>query len=418
MKKIRKLLLLLILCFILVFSVTALAACEGYEDPEEFIKNQGNTIQVILDSTRDPILNKDVEVKNGYMDYRLKPGSPIPEPGRVENAKKPSAEGYVFVGYYEGTENADGSINFGNKWDFSRKVTENMTLYGKWLFQYKIRINYVVNGVVKSDSYEIGIENNAEQVTEIKDPSLKDHTFVQLYTDAQCTNVLEISNEKPFVHGCTQDNLVRDVYAQFIEGTWKLVRTPNDLLSISAGHYLYLMNDIDMSSLNGKNTVAADFSGAIEGNGHKISNLNYVREGTHSAKGPATNYCFGLFARLVGATVKNVTFENCTVQGIVKYQCNNYFYGFLAGMAEGDCVFDNVKFVNCELKPIQFDIFGSTKTPEQQAEEEQGKVVQSFFVGEGSNYNPVVETLILQNNAINLLANEYALQPNTKNKFC
>ena len=185
MKKIRKLLLLLILALVFALSVATFAACQDYVDPEEFIKNQGNTIQVILDSTRDPILTEDVEVKNGYMDYRLKSGSPIPEPGVVENAKKPSAEGYVFVGYYQGTENADGSINFGEKWDFSRKITENMTLYGKWLFQYKIRINYVVNGVLQSNGYEIGIENNAEQVTEIKVPSWDDHTFVQLYSDAQ-----------------------------------------------------------------------------------------------------------------------------------------------------------------------------------------------------------------------------------------
>ena len=418
MKKIRKLLLLLILCLILVFSVATLVACQEDEDPNEFVTGQGNTVKVTLDS-----------VKAGVIDYRLKPGSPIPEPGVTKDTTAPTAEGFVFDGYYEGAVATDGSIIYGNKWDFSRKVDKDITLYGKWLIQYKIRIVYVLDGVVQETGEDVNISGNAEQMTSIKTPSWADNTYVQTYSDPECKNELVVSKDNPFVHGCTQEEPVCKVYAKFIKGTWTLVRTANDLRGFRSGDSLYLMDDIDMSSLVKTDgytnmTVPDYFNGKIEGNGHTISNINYLREGTTGTV-KDTNNCLGLFAKLNGATVQNVTFKNCSVQGVVKQVVGSnpgddkgeYFYGFLAGQAEG-CQFANIKFVDCELKPLQFDIKGKNLTAEQEAAE-RAKIQQNFLVGEGSNYEPeIVVTQATLASAINLLANEYALQPNSTNKFC
>ena len=394
MNKKRKLLILLLLSLVFALGVAMLAACNRNVDPSQFVTDQGNTVKVQLDS-----------IKSGVLDYRLKPGSPIPEPGVTAGTTAPVAEGYIFDGYYEGQKAADGSITYGNKWDFSKTVTEDLTLYGKWQIQYKIHINYVLDGQVQQQGEEVNITGNAARITSIKEPSWTGNTYIQTYLDAACTQELTVSSTQPFEHGCTQENPVCNVYAKFMQGRWTLIRNAVDLRTINAGSNLYLMNDIDMSTLVNTNgytniTIAADFSGTIEGNGCKISNLNYYRKGTTGID-RETNYCVGLFARLINATIKNITFENCSVQGAVGQTSNEYFYGFMAGKADS-CTFENITLDNCALQPLLFDVVGGLTTEQQAAEQE--KIEQGVFVGDGSEYLPNIVggtlPLTATNNAI------------------
>ena len=386
----RKLLIVLFLSLIFVLCVATLTACNKNTDPNQFVTDQGNTIKVQLDS-----------LKSGVLDYRLKPGSPIPEPGKTSGTTAPVAEGYIFDGYYEGTKAEDGSIIYGNKWDFSRKVTEDITLYGKWQIQYKIHINFVIDGKLQERSDDVNVPGNAMQITSLKEPSWTGNTFVQMYTDKECTQELVVSYEQPFVHGCTQESPVCNVYAKFMEGMWTLVRNTVDLRTISAGDRLYLLDDIDMSSLTKDDytdmTIAANFSGVIEGNGHKISNLNYYRKGT-TGREQETNYSVGLFARVINATIRNVTFENCSVQGAIGQSSGEYFYGFIAGMAQGECTFENITFVNCQLKPLIFDFVGGLTAEQETAE--RAKIEQGIFVGEGSDYLPKIVESDTQTNVV------------------
>lgn len=376
-----RLLLLLSLALLFVASVVVLSACNQDEDPFEFVAGQGNTVQVVLDS-----------LKNGVIDYRLKPGSPIPEPGVTKDTTAPVAEGFLFDGYYEGTINDDGEVEYGEKWDFSRKVDKDTTLYGKWLIQYKIRVNYILNGQLQDRSESTNVSGNAETVNTIKQPVWQGNTYVQMFLDKDCTEPLVVSKDQPFAHGCTQEDPVRDVYAQFIEGSWTLVRTASDLTTINGGSRLYLMNDIDMSSLNQdgvtKMSAAESFSGVIEGNGYTISNMHYYRQG---ATGTGyTSYCIGLFAQINGATIRNITFENCSVSGSIRKQSPEYMYGFIAGRTlvgteqHRESTFENISFVNCELKPLEFNILGVSDI-----EAERDKIEQNFFIGDGS-YSDVV----------------------------
>lgn len=407
MKKRLKTLCLACLTLILLLSVTILVACNDEIDPNEFVTEQGNTVQVILDSLQDPLIKDGVDkVTNGWLDYRIKPDSPIPQPGVTPNTTAPVLAGFIFDGYYEGEMNDDGTVTYGEKWDFTRKVSEPMTLYGKWIIQYRIRVNFVLDGVLQNRSEDVLVVDNTETVTSVKDPSWSGNTFVQIFTDAECTEPLIASNEQPFTHGCTQDNPIREVYAQFIEGSWTLVKTASDLKTINPGSRLYFMNDIDMSSMFSDEkgftdiSVSESFSGVIEGNGHTISNLHYFREGS---KGNSyTSYCIGLFAQVTGATIRNITFENCSVSGSIQFQNINgeYLYGFIAGRATKgndpttntpkECVFEDITFVNCEceLKLLQFNI--PLLTPEQN-EAEKAKVEHNFFIGQGSDYQPIVK---------------------------
>lgn len=369
-----------------------LVACNEEEDPNEFVQEQGNTVQVILDSTADPLIkDKADKMSNGTIDYRLKPGSPIPEPGVTKNTTAPTLEGYLFVGYYEGAVGDNGVLYYGNKWDFSTKVSSDMTLYGKWVIQYKIRINYVLDGTLSEEYEDVGVLNNAASVSTVKTPSWAGNTFVQMYRDAACTDELVVSSTQQFEHGCDQDNPICNVYAKFISGVWTLVRTANDLKSVSAGARLYLLDDIDMSSLNDADgytqwSLPNDFIGTIDGDGHTISNINYRRVGTNIATGPATNNHFGLFGRINNATIKNITFDNCTVEGVVNRQSAEYFYGFIAGREMGECTLDNISFVNCTLKQLNFAFSGYTDA---MFDTEMNKV--DFGVGDGvTNFPKIV----------------------------
>lgn len=375
MNKTSKKLLLALCVALLVVSVALLAACKEEEDPYQYVQDRGNTVRVLFDS-----------VKAGVTDYRIKPGSPLPEPGVTQGVSKPIAEGFVFLGYYKGTKNADGEVVYGDKWDYSEKVYEDMTLYGKWEIQYRLHINYVMDGEISDqDSYST-VEGNAAEVTSIVQPSWQGNTFVRLYTDEDCTQPLTVSAQQPFEHGCTQEHPVRELYALFISGKWRLVEKASDLRTVAPGDRLYFMNDVDMSELNDGDytevTMPTVFGGIIEGNGHTLSNLHYLRE---NALGTGTSSsCVGLFAQLSNATVRNITFKDCSVQGsIVNNLPQNYYYGFMAGEAIGDCVFENIIFDNCIRKPLQFKSAFD-------AEKELAKVIENVFVAEGSTYLPEI----------------------------
>lgn len=422
MKKTFRLILLLILSALLATSVIMLAACNREEDPAEFVEGQGNTIKVVLNSTLDPLVKDSVDkISNGYIDYRLKSGSPIPEPGKTRNTTAPVAEGYIFEGWYECRITPDGTVVYvsNEKWDFNTKVTESVTLYGKWLIQYKIRINYLLNGEIKQHE-DVNVSGNAAQVNSIKEPSWTGNTFIQMYEDEACSKELTVSASNPFTHGCTQENPIREVYAQFMEGRWELIRNATDMRTISEGSNLYFFDDVDLSTLANKDgltgiTIPTNFKGTIEGNGHTISNLNFVREGTTGTAKPS-NFCLGMFSRLNGATIRNVTFKDCTVQGVVKQLSDEYYYGFIAGQTMGECTFENITFDNCTLKTLLFDVPGGL-TPEKEAAERE-KIEDGVYVGDGSDFHfnvvgdAATQTLLAQ------LSKIQALEPKLTNKFC
>lgn len=378
MKKKIALIALVVVCVACLFTLTA---C-GDENPLDFVTGQGNTIAVYYDEMmgNDPVW------------WQIKEGSPLPEPGVTPNVKKPERQGYVFLGYYQGTKDqATGEVTYGEKWDFSTKVSQSVTLYAKWEKQYTIHINFVLDGqVVEGKGESMIVANNASQVISIKEPSFTGNTFVEMYSDAALTNVLDVSSANPFVHGCTQQNPTVEVYAKFIQGSWTLVRTANDMRNISAGSRLYLLNDIDFADKNdaatGLTSISINrgtFTGAIEGNGHVIKNLHFLAVGTKDTKASANN--FGLFSKVKDASITNVTFENCSVVGEINRENAEYFYGFLAGSAEGNCTFSNITLKNCQVKPMTFGKnFAGDKDLLLQ------RVDQKLFVATGSDFVPNV----------------------------
>ncbi|MBR2975191.1 MAG: InlB B-repeat-containing protein [Clostridia bacterium] len=379
----KKKIALIALAFVCVACLFTLTAC-GEENPLDFVTGQGNSIAVYYDEMMgsDPVW------------WQIKPGSPLPEPGVTPNVKKPERQGYVLLGYYQGTKDqTTGEVTYGEKWDFSTKVNESITLYAKWEKQYVIHINYMLDGQLVADKDDsLNIANNASQVIALKEPTFAGNTFVEMYSDAAMTSVLEVSSTNPFVHGCTQENPVVEVYARFVAGNWALVRTANDMRTISSGSRFYLLNDIDFADLNDETTGLTNitinrgtFVGAIEGNGHTIKNLHYFAKGETGTRPGATN--FGLFSRVQNVSVTNLTFEDCSVVGQIAKESNEYFYAFFAGSATGENNFANITLKNCQVKPIQFD---TIRISESKVDQLKACIEQKTFIATGSDFVPNV----------------------------
>ena len=97
-----------------------------------------------------------------------------------------------------------------------------------------------------------------------------------------------------------------------------LIKTVNDLASISNAHHYFsshfrLENDLDFNGVNVSqiqlaiDTKKVGFTGAINGNGKTISNINLV--------GNDNGGRYALIPYIDGAKIENVKFENINVSG-------------------------------------------------------------------------------------------------------
>lgn len=95
------------------------------------------------------------------------------------------------------------------------------------------------------------------------------------------------------------------------------INTPEDLIAIANNMYgsYVLANDIDMSGYSwtpiGK-SLSSPFYGKLDGQGHKIINLN-INISINSASLNSPAHAVGLFGVCSGAVIKNIDFENASV---------------------------------------------------------------------------------------------------------
>jgi uncharacterized repeat protein (TIGR02543 family) len=117
--------------------------------------------------------------------------------------------------------------------------------------------------------------------------------------------------------------LYEEVYRYFYfvtSDTIQIINTVNDLVNIQSGRYTRINNDLDLGGIG--NWIPKDFTGIIEGNGHKISNLSiFVNNNLTS------NQTYGLFRNFVGR-VDGLIIEFATID-ITTF--GNVQVGFLAG---------------------------------------------------------------------------------------
>lgn len=233
--------------------------------------------------------------------------------------------GYTLEGWYREKAVSGENVTYSGKWSFKTdKVPEDgLTLYARWVrdIRYTYEVCYLDDdgNTVVLDSYD----------TDAGKPfnSYYAALFGKLRTGYTALDGVydKDGNEwdASFTHpGGDKDTAVQ-VYLHFIKGTYKLVRNANELLSAKTQN-IYLVNDIDFEG--GSFSGFESYRGTIEGNGHVIKNFRLSYDNTKSGLVSDPDLSdeggllrIGIFRELSGATLRNVSFTDFTIDVNVGY---------------------------------------------------------------------------------------------------
>ncbi len=331
------------LLFVLALAATLASACSGQQTAEEIARANGATVKITLDLAGG---------KSSEQEYRylyIRPGSPIALPWEENGGKgiinPPNLEGFRLDGFYHGEKDEEGNITYGEKWVRSERFSEDTTLYAKWVRRFVYRV-YGENGEALKD-FPVS-EGDKLDTSERNAVKVEGYTFIAYYKDKDCTEPWDENFVHPgYPDGVTADTAKEEdyvvaVYAKYAEGDYKKIYKPSDF-TVAANYWLIGENGV--LDFEGKNfPVLRQFTGKLAGNGVVIKNAVLTRENVSDSE-------IGLFGKLVGAEISDVTFENCTLnvkftrrpQGITVVKA-----GFLAGSAEQTAL-KNVTFTGCSL---------------------------------------------------------------------
>ncbi len=264
------------------------------------------------------------ELEGWYLPKLDEAGEPVVTENRIpwgrakEYTEEEKAQGYKVQKY----------VDLGEKWDFSDPVTEDITLYAK----------YVSRPALVVLEEEGGRELSRRTVTEgarISRPSAalspkKDgYTFVDYYADGAFTT--------PFAWDGTYAAGDTVVYARFIAGTWDIVTTA-ELFSraLSAGANIFIPETVAEIDFTGeKFTPCESYNGHINGNGCLVKGISVT------ATAIAAEENLSLFGDLGGETV----IENISISAEISYTIprnGRFTVSMLANSAAAGATLKNV----------------------------------------------------------------------------
>lgn len=249
----------------------------------------------------------------------------IAEPSSLSN-KPVTRAGYTLEGWYrEKTVASDGTVTYNGRWDFATDTvtSEGVTLYARWAknIKYTYEVCYRDEGgqvqVLGAYDTDEGKTFNTYYATK----------FAAKRTGYTALDGLYDSEDRPwdaaFTHPGGETDTAVQVFLHFVEGEYVLIHNAQELLR-NKNRNLYLTCDIDFegASFGGFGT----YSGIIEGNGYAIRNFslsyNNQKDGLVDDKeldDEGGLLCIGLFGQLSGATLRNLTIEDFTVNINVGY---------------------------------------------------------------------------------------------------
>lgn len=363
----------------------------------------------------DVIPLDNVAVENGVKTIKLlAPGDE--DRGQGASFSFPSYTGYFLAGWYQGkTPRVDENGNaldengeltsvsgkaqgysYSDKWDFDNDVltldsskeynaSESiLTLYAAWVPQFSFSFvapEYDTDGVTVKSWTEIGtktfdptvqestlalpVEDSATGGLKLNDvPAKRGYTYSGAYLDSslstEWTATTEHIGDVDEETG-TAISPVQIVYTNWKEGEWFKISNVQQLVtSAAANRYFELQADLDFQNASWPSAFSSGrFSGAIYGNGHKISNVT-VKQTNISAT------YFGLFGSLSEkATLSNVTFENATLDLDTGSRVPQSRFGLLAGDFSANTKLENVTVTGKVL--ISDEIYDNAKDGESYA---------------------------------------------------
>ncbi len=361
---------------------------EGYTVSVKFDANGGyftTNTSVIIDSYNISALSTNA---GGNVELALlSPEDTIRGKG---NYFTPTKNDYFLAGWYtERTEtgkDADGNpvYSYANKWDFENGVFEVdaskeyvssepvLTLYAAWIPMFEINFYSVTDGeLIGNYSYnptlvdEIKVpewgEDGAMEMYEF--PTKNGYTFDGAFYDKDATKPAEGTVIHPGTvneANGTAENPVMDLYVDMIEGEWFHIYSLEqfkDNAKINGSYILHTDLDFMAGTENEEawpsSLMYGTFTGTIEGNGHKIMNVNLEQNNISKVNA-------GLFGTLgAGAQLKDLSFENITFTVKAGTRTPGASFGLLAGTISGEAVVANVKILNSTLQVDEAAYFGT-----------------------------------------------------------
>ena len=372
-----------------------LTGCSQWELPYEGMNEEGYTVSVKFDPCGGAFANtENVQVIDVFNLADAKKDSsgnsmiPLIAPDdsrRGDRAFSVSKNGCFFAGWYrECSPRTDASGNpldcYGNPtsvsgleqgyiysglWNFESDTlsvpegsynseTPFMTLYAAWIPYFNFEF-YVQN---ESGSFELFETDNlislgipawdlaTGKINMNGFPEIDGKTFEGAYLDEAMTKPVTetLSGDIDYEHGVSATDKIK-VYTKYAEGEWYRISSAEQFVKNSKlGGCYYIEADLDFTGLNWSAALAGGaFSGKIEGNGHKFSNINFI----HADNSKVSCGLFGLLA--AGASIKGVTFENITYTLGAGSRMQAPVFGLLCGTLSEEASLDSITLSNASF---------------------------------------------------------------------
>ena len=379
----------------LITVLCILTGCSQWELPYEGLNSEGYTVSVRFDPCGGAFANtENVQVvdvfrladakKDASGNYQLKLITPD-DSRRGDRAFSISKNGCFFAGWYrECSPRTDASGNpldaygrptsesgleqgytYSGLWNFESdtlSVPEGnysseeplMTLYAAWIPYFNFEF-YVQNESGSFDLYEskqlIELDIPAWDLSSGKlnmnsFPEIDGKTFEGAFLDDAMTKPIteKLTGDIDYEHGISATEKIC-VYTKFAEGDWYRISTAEQFVKNSKlGGCYYIEADLDFTGLNWSAALAGGaFTGKIEGNGHKFSNITFIQADNSKTNG-------GLFGSLAsGASLRGVSFENIKYTLGAGSRMQAPHFGLLCGQLSADAALDSVSVSGSEF---------------------------------------------------------------------
>ena len=372
MNKILKFLIPAVLTAGVIFTLTA---CKARNNPYVNNEEEGYTVNVRYDANGGSFATNTSVIVDSYNPDDFPSGKITlfaPDNAQRKNPYKAQNTGFILAGWYterqpvldENGNHVDyfGGIaaqtgltpayTFSGHWDFSSDKLDlstidgdGITLYAAWVPEFAFEFYckdesgefVLMNSMIATPGQELtlpAVNTKSGKVDANDFPSLvgKTYNVSGIYLDSGFEQ--PVTGEK-LAHGGTinyataeAENSVMKVYLDLLAGDWYWITTADQLISNAnpSGHYV-IEADLDFDGK--KWPLSSNFSGSIDGNGHKISNIAIEQNKIE------TNSVYGIFKTVkTGAEIKNVNFENAKLSILQGNSKPNINYGLFAGKIE------------------------------------------------------------------------------------
>lgn len=283
-----------------------------------------------------------------------------------------SKDGCFLVGWYaKCTQNSDGTVTYAEPWDFENdrlSVDPNgsytssepvLTLYAAWAPEYTVEYYDLESGELigtqklsPAGGTDIQLPTwNAETgaMDMYKVPQREGYTFMGASYDPQGAQAVEGSVIPHPAQLNLENATVTDgnlkLYTTWRSGQWFQISTAEQFVkNFSLTGCYELQADLDFTEARWPTAMMhGSFAGVIEGNGHKISNVELTQ--TDNSK-----LYTGLFGNLTEkAVLSNVTFENVTLTVKKGARVSGAAFGLLAGNISADAKILTVQILSSQL---------------------------------------------------------------------